>query len=374
LCPNQDATPLSRLSGEHQGTTLLSDSNFIFVELAGIENLRSFDGLAVGAFTDMRGKRVVVNLEDFPAYLSNTLEVLESTRTATGELVGLPIDMEMHDHKGGAGWIKAVQLSDKPDVLRFLVDWTEDGEGVIKSNKRRYFSPTFDPNQKIVLGGSLTNWPASRDSKYRMKLRPIELSQQIQEIDMDKPEWMNDLLELGNKFLSAFEGRKPEPPQEESTKENDMPELTVAEFMQTPEAVAELERRADERAAQLLQAEQLKNKVADFAKRITSGGAYGLAVKAEELSAAILALPEIEKVLELVGKIADAKIANFSEAGSGGHKDEPTGGNVPDEIKPLVRSWVAAGRDAAEFFAVNPELGLSATDYNLSEFAKQEEK
>jgi hypothetical protein len=351
----------------------LSDSNFIFVDLAGLENLKTFDGLAVGAFTDMRGKRVVVNLEDFPAYLSNTLEVLESTRTETGELVGLPIDMDAHNHKGGAGWIKGIQLSDKPDVLRFLVDWTEDGEGVIRSNKRRYFSPTFDPIQKIVLGGSLTNWPASRDSKYRMKLRPIELSQQIQEIDMENTFTWEKLSELGDKIIDAIKGRKPEP-SPEPTKENDMPELSVAEFMQTPEAVAELERRASERAAELLQAEQLKNKVADFAKRITSGEAYGLAIKAEELTAAILALPEAEKVLELVGKIADAKIANFSEQGSGGKKDEPKGNQVPDDVKPLVRAWVAAGRDAVEFFAINPELGMSAADYNLSEFAKQEEK
>jgi hypothetical protein len=352
----------------------LSDSNFIFVDLAGLENLKTFDGLAVGAFTDMRGKRVVVNLEDFPAYLSNTLEVLESTRTETGELVGLPIDMDAHNHKGGAGWIKGIQPSDKPDVLRFLVDWTEDGEGVIRGNKRRYFSPTFDPIQKIVLGGSLTNWPASRDSKYRMKLRPIELSQQIQEIDMENTFTWEKLSELGDKIIDAIKGRKPEPPQEEPTKENDMPELSVAEFMQTPEAVAELERRANERAAELLQAEQLKNKVADFAKRITSGEAYGLTLKAEELTAAILALPEAEKVLELVGKIAAAKIANFSEKGTGGHEEDLKGGNVPEAIKPLVQQWVNAGMSAASFFEQNPELGMNAADYNLSEFAKQEEK
>jgi len=148
-----------------------------------------------------------------------------------------------------------------------------------------------------------------------------------------------------------------------------MPELTMAEFMQTPEAVAELERRAKERATELLQAEQLKNKVADFAKRITSGEAYGLAMKAEDLSASLLALPEVEKVLDLVDKIVGSKIANFKEQGTGGHKEEK-GQEVPEQIKPMIRRWVEMGKSAEEFFVVNPELG-AASEYNLSEFTKE---
>lgn len=348
----------------------MSDSNFIFIELAGLENQKAFDGLAAGSFTDMRGKRVAFKPEELALYIANTQEVLESTRAESGEIVGLPIDMEGHDHKGGAGWITGVHLDAERGVIRFTPNWTADGKDLIGGNKRRYFSPTVDPTQKVILGGSLTNYPASRDERYRMKLRPIELSEQIQEIDMENTFSWEKLSELANQVIEAIKGRKAEPAPEPQ-KENDMPELTVAEFMQTPEAIAELERRANERAAKLLEAEQLKNKVAEFAKRITSGEAYGLAVKAEELTAAILALPESEKVLELVGKIADAKIANFQERGTGAHKEEPKGGKVPEEIRPLLNKWVEAGQDASKFFEINPELGLSASEYDLSEFTKE---
>lgn len=349
----------------------MSDSDFIFIELAGLENANAFDGLAAGSFTDMRGKRVTFNADDLPLYISNTQGVLESTRTEKGELVGLPIDMDGHDHKGGAGWITGFQLDQQRGVIRFIPNWTEDGKDLIAGNKRRYFSPTVDPTQKVILGGALTNYPASRDANYRMKLRPIELSEQIQEIDMENTFSWEKLSEFADKLVDAIKGRKAEPAPEQP-KENDMPELTLAEFMQTPEAIAELERRTNERAAALLQAEQLKNKVADFSKRITSGEAYGLAMKAEELTAAILALPEAEKVLDLVEKLANAKIANFQEKGSGGHKEEESkGGKLPEEIKPLVQKWVEAGKDAAEFFTVNPELGMNAAEYDLSEF-KQE--
>lgn len=37
------------------------------------------------------------------------------------------------------------------------------------------FSPTVDTDSKVVLGGSLTNWPASRDKKGNVLLRPIDL-------------------------------------------------------------------------------------------------------------------------------------------------------------------------------------------------------
>ena len=424
----------------------MSESNFIFIDLAGSADARAFDGLAAGTFTDMRGRKVTFEPEELQAYIDNTQAVLESTRTESGELVGLPIDMDGHDHKGGAGWVTGVELDAGRNVIRFVPSWTEDGSSLIKSNRRRYFSPTVDMSNQSILGGSLTNWPASRDAKGRMMLRPIELSKQIKELadesldeqsskvraafyskpvmdyyvrevyddylivdndgqlykvnystDADgkitfvpSDQWQKvkvayveammqnagqfkeTLIELANTVLDKFGGRKPEPPPVE--KENVMgDQLTVAEFMATPEAKAELEKQAQTRAAELLKAEQLKTKVAEFAKRVTGDGAYGLAIKAEELTTAILALPEAEKVLELVEKIASAKVVNFSERGSNGRTDEVKGEEVPAAIKPYVRQWVEAGKDVTEFFKVNPELG-AAEKYNLSEFAKQEEK
>jgi hypothetical protein len=44
---------------------------------------------------------------------------------------------------------------------------------------------------------------------------------------------------------------------------------------------------------------------------------------------------------------------------------------LPAEVARLVREWVKAGKDAAEFFSVNPELELKADEYDLSEFKKE---
>ena len=186
--------------------------------------------------------------------------------------------------------------------------------------------------------------------------------------------FLQGLTDLGNRIVQAIEGRqKNEQPENEPEKEKDMTEpLTVAEFMQTPEAEAELERRANERADTLLKAEQLKSKAVEFARKLTAEGEYALALKADELTARILALPESEKVMELVGLIADAKIVNFSERGHNGkEKEEQTGAKLPEAIEGLLSAWVKAGKSPEEFFAVNPELG-QASEYDLSAYQEKE--
>lgn len=180
---------------------------------------------------------------------------------------------------------------------------------------------------------------------------------------------LEKITELGNNIVQAIKGRSEEPAP--IPKENDMTELTVAELMQTPEAIAELERLANERAEGLLKAEQLKTKVAEFTRKLTAEGEYGLAIKADDIASRILALPEAEKVMELLSMVADAKIANFAERGHGGkNDDEVTGGKLPEPIQALLQQWVDAGKEAEEFFAVNPELG-QASDYDLSAYKKE---
>jgi hypothetical protein len=344
--------------------------NFLFAELE--KPLSSFDGMAAGSFTDMRGKKVTFNPDMLEKYIDNTREVIESTRTDKGELVGLPIDMDGHDHKGGAGWITGVSKDATRDILKFDVNWTDAGRQLIESNTRRFFSPTVDPGNKVVLGGSLTNWPATRDTLGRMMLRPIELSQNLQELDMQEnliqSDLLKNLLELGKDFLAELKGKKAVTPDPEPKQENDMPELTLTEFMQTAEANAELERRATERASELLQAEQLKSKVLDFAKSITGDKPVALAMKADDLAAAILALPETDKVIELLSKVYEAKVLEFSEKGHAGEQHNKQA--VPAEIKPYIVKFIEAGKTAADFFTANPELG-AADDYELSEFNKE---
>jgi hypothetical protein len=340
--------------------------NFIFVELG--TGLPSFDGMSAGAFTDMRGKKVEFKPDELMTYITNTKEILESTRSDSGELVGLPIDLDGHDHKGGAGWITDVTLDSARNIIRFGANWTQAGTDLIKGNVRRFFSPTVDPSEKVILGGSMTNWPASRDKKGRMMLRPIELSEQIQEIEMTNEFTLDSLRELGKEFVALFKASdKPANPTQEIQEVEEKQAVNMAEFMQTPEAIAELEKRATERAAELLKAEQLKMKVADFSAKLT-GGTIALAMKADELTADLLSFTDAEKVMEFVGKIMEAKLVDFQEHGTSGTSEVKQ--TLPETLKPYMQTWVAAGNTPESFFTVNPEIGL-ASDYELAEFTKE---
>ena len=130
---------------------------FIFVDLStefssGAGKLKPIDGLSVGTFTSMWGDKVEFKPEELEKYASNTKRVINSTKTEGGEIVGLPIDMDMHDHRGGAGWIKDVVVDLERKILRFMVEWTEDGAEVILKNIRRFFSPSVDTENQYVLG------------------------------------------------------------------------------------------------------------------------------------------------------------------------------------------------------------------------------
>lgn len=339
--------------------------NFLFVELGS--GLSSFDGMSAGSFTDMRGRKVEFKPDELAQYIANTKEVLETTRTDSGDLVGLPIDLDGHDHKGGAGWITDVSLDAGRNIIRFGANWTDAGRDLIKSNTRRFFSPTVDPSEKVILGGSMTNWPASRDKKGRMLLRPIELSEQLQELDMQPEFTLESLRELGKEFVALFKAEKAADQPTQEQKDMSGESVNVAELMKSPEAIAELERLATERAAELLKAEQLKSKVAEFSAKLT-GGVVALAMKADDITADLLSFSDAEKVMELLGKVFEAKVVNFQERGSNGKTESKL--PFPAELKTYMQKWVEAGNTPESFFEVNPEIGLAA-DYDLAEFAKE---
>ena len=95
--------------------------------------------------------------------------------------MGFPIDASDHNKGDAAGWIIGVELVG--DVIRFVPKWTEIGLELIGKGIRRMFSATINLKDKVILGGTLTNWPATRDSKGKMLLRPIELSEGLYEFE-----------------------------------------------------------------------------------------------------------------------------------------------------------------------------------------------
>lgn len=157
--------------------------HFIYIDLQTLQPGKPFDGVAPGEFVDMWGRDVKINAKDFPEYVKNTKSAIEHTKTDEGELVGLPIDARGHADDEAAGWIVDVfeDETELPDgkamkVIRFVAKWTEVGRDLIEKNVRRMFSPTINTKDKVILGGSLTNWPASRDKTGKVLLRPVALS------------------------------------------------------------------------------------------------------------------------------------------------------------------------------------------------------
>lgn len=353
-------------------------SGFSFTELSADQlleqplGLKYMDGLAAGTFVCMTGEEVTFKPDELQTYIDNTSKIIESTRTESGEIVGLPIDKDKHDHAGGAGWIVGLELDPARNVIRFLVNWTQEGIDLIKGNIRRFFSPSTDPDHQVILGGSLTNWPATRLETGEILLKPVELSQSIKEIDM--PKTLEELfagLQAG--ILEAI-GRKPaDPPEADPPATETSP--TLRELLNTPEAVEELGQRAQQLAQEAIQAEKRKLHAVQFAARIAGGTKekpFGLRVKPNEIVALLLSLPE--KQARAVEKILDGALdsaIDFAEHGfdSEGFIQKPT---LPEAIKPYARLWVDAGKPIGEFFAQNPELG-SADNYNLTEFIKVKE-
>lgn len=179
-------------------------TRFQFVDLTGQSaGDRPFDGMASGEFIDMYGRKIVFKKEEMATYVANTKAILASTKDSNGNVVGLPVDGMNHNHEQAAGWIMDVELSVRGDVIIFTPRWNDWGRQLIGSDLVRFFSPTVDLVAKAVLGGSLTNWPATRDQKTsQVLLRPIELSQGMYEL-VDES-LMERVQRIAKAFRDAF--------------------------------------------------------------------------------------------------------------------------------------------------------------------------
>lgn len=343
---------------------------------------KPFDGMAAGTFYDMWGREAIIDAADFSAYINNTRRLIESTRGESGQVVGLPIDCYGHDLNGGAGWITAVDLSEDGNKIRFTPRWTDDGMELIESDKVRFFSPSLDLMNKVVNGGSLTNWPATRTAT-EIKLRPIELSEGLNELDLEEDTDALTLLESAfAKAKQLFSGRRPgsvgnEPPNQNQSQEEPMTEPTLEAFLSgDPARVAELngivETRVKQGIADLMESQKRTAHIAEFSVKAVAGSTdhpVGLPVSAERLSKFMTGLSaeqqtEFESIVEDVLKAG--KLVEFSEIG---HSKTLTGRVKLDApMAAALSAWIESKQTIEEFFKVNAaELGSQA-DYDLSAF------
>lgn len=361
----------------------MTDSLF-YTELALSNMAKPFDGMAVGDFKTAQGE-ISIQPDELDVYLQNTKDVLESTRTEGGEVVGLPIDMDGHDHKGGAGWI--VDVVREGDLLRFIPKWTEAGQSLIREGVRRFFSPSFDVEQKVIIGGSMTNYPASRDEKRRIKLRPVELSETmfVPEYESGGFNWKELADEIFNRLKSLSQA-KPESEEKETGdthKGGTMPTNPLAELAakaDTPEGLAELEaainKRASDKVVELLDVETRKQHISELAETLVGGTAEhpkGLPVDKTKLVEFMADLPKDkqEQAEAIFSAIVEKGFIEFEEQG---HSQEVTHQkDLPDWAKPLLKAHLEDKGTLEAFFTANADELGEMKAYNLSEYQKEAE-
>ncbi|MGH9158208.1 MAG: phage protease [Acidimicrobiales bacterium] len=145
---------------------------------------KAFDGFVAGDFVDMHGARILIEDKELSEYAEHTQAAIDSTATESGEIVGLAIDVLDHEKQDAAGWIVKAELDE--GVIRLTPKWTKLGKELIENGIRRFFSATFNTANKVIMGGTLTNWPATRDDMGRILLRPIELSSRMFRVERER--------------------------------------------------------------------------------------------------------------------------------------------------------------------------------------------
>jgi len=323
-----------------------------------------------------------------------TRMALQSTRDAEGNVVGFPIDCMNHNHGQAAGWITDVaQLG---GVIQIMPRWNETGRQLIASDTMRYFSPTIDTEAKVIMGGSLTNWPATRTRDHQIMLRPVELSTQLQSLpEMGFGERIELLL---NRAVSGFfakpgqitppvaESPRTESPTEVTMRFEDLPQeqrdlllsqarTELASGTPPAELQALIEQRAGVIATERVAHEQRQAHITDLCSRLSGGTEarpLGLPIPADELAGFLTSLtPEAQAKAEgLLSRIVETGLVDFKERGSS--RVQQGTAILPTEMAVQLRKWLEhKDNTIAEFFTVNAvELG-AMSDYNLSEFIKE---
>lgn len=413
----------------------MNQTGFIFTELATdvLQDGKWFDGLAVGEFTDMWGSHVEVKDDHLNKYVDNTLAAILVTETESGEIVGLPIDAVDHNRGQASGWIVDVRLAD--DKIQFLPKWTEIGIELIEKGTMRFFSATFSVKKKVILGGTLTNWPATRNEKEEILLKPIELSsgdssnlfvftteieaaevpdgdQDTDDEEFEQPENpkgvenMVDLTELTDEQRAALKAEAREQVLSElAPAKNDddtqaeritrlrkeinleaFAELSNIEdireaFAQSTDEVllAELKRQEQyqaRRMAQMLAETRRVNEIAEFCAKATGGddeAPRGLPIQSDELETFMLSLDkEQRKAAEnFFGRILESGLTDFTELGHGRDMKQGTK-ELPEGVDRQLAQHIERGGDIAQFFdAANDILG-EMSQYNLAAYKEKD--
>lgn len=365
----------------------LSAPPFLGVELSSDSALvdgKPFDGLSAGKFTDMLGRVVEFKVEEFQEYLSNTLEAILATTGESGELAGLPIDAKGHEKGDGAGWI--VDAAIDGNKIRLTPRWTEIGRELISKGIRRFFSATVDVENKVILGGTLTNWPATRDKRGRILLRPVELSEPPvtaetteKELTVSEETKVIGIADLSQAERDALLEQARAAVRDEVSKAG-VPAVDLdaarAAMMAEAQKALELEYQRIQSESGRMLAEMVnkfkrEQHIAEFSASVTTAGDKGLPVTAEEIERVLSAVDDATRTdLERIfSQTVQRGLVDFREFG---HGKNPEG---TLELEPAYRQqldkWLAGGNELDEFFKINESVLGNVAQYNLSAYRKE---
>lgn len=161
---------------------------FLFAELSGLTVGKPFAGFAAGSFVDMAGKQVEFTESMLRDFARNTKKAIAALKERG--MPGLPIDARQHDKGDAAGWIVDASRGhvmnsseERVPVIMLSAEWTELGLSLLTKRIMVNFSPTVDLENRVIRGGSLTNWPASVDASGVPLFPAIELAQGLRSLD-----------------------------------------------------------------------------------------------------------------------------------------------------------------------------------------------
>lgn len=324
------------------------------VELETKDVNRPFDALTIGEFTDMYGRDVKIDEKVISKIAENTKAAIAASRDEEGELVGLPIDSLNHDKGVAAGWI--VDAEFVSPVLRLTPRWTDLGRDLIGSGVLRFFSATLDLKNGVLLGGTLTNWPAVRGKDGKMILKAIALSQgdetenllggnnmDKEVVETSNPVTLDQVKDLVAETVRAelTQALRDALPKTETAKNGDGGEKidlvklleldgVADEFVQASkeqliEMQAQMKQKALAEAAQMLAEVRREGRITEFAAKVTAGNASvprGLPVDPAVLRKFMLSIPhekqvELEAILENIWQNGFVEFSELGDAGRG---------------------------------------------------------
>jgi hypothetical protein len=400
---------------------------FLYIDLQGLMPGKPFAGFAAGTFEDMLGREIILKADDIKDFVKNTLALIAEYKAR--KMPGLPIDARKHDKGDAAGWITGAEPGEVKNskgetipIIRLLAEWTRIGVELIQDKIAVNFSPTVDLNNKVIRGGSLTNWPATVDQNDVPLFSAVELSKGIYSFrSADMSESNNDIIEpvdtgtdlqtavtepapivtepetavIGDEnmtielsqealdemvnervksALAELDSQRPEPSANDLTdlaRGLGLPvgEAEDAQIKHLEQLTELIQQQADLKWQRQLSEMQRRNRYSELAQRVTGGTAEaprGFQTDPERLQAELMKLePEQAKYWSgLLESTVKQGLLNFTELGHG-RRVKPLK-PIPAEAVNSLKAALENGHTADEFFEL---AGLgSAADYDLSAY------